>query len=130
MGLLTSLFPGLSAIKAGLMLGVGLVIVTTIGALYWQLRSAQTTAASEHDRATVEAANADAMGALANSNAAEAARERVAADHSAALLQVQTAARQAVAKSLAAALATESATNAPLAACLALPIPASLRNRP
>lgn len=124
------LLAGLSAIKTGLIFGVGLVIVTTIGVLYWQLRSAQATAASEHDRATLEAANADAMGALASSNAAEAARERVAADHSAALLQVQTAARQAVAKSLANALAMESAANAPLAACLALPIPDSLRNRP
>ncbi len=123
---LVDLIPGVAQAKTAI---VGVVVVgaaITVGVLYWQLRVAQGEAASEHDRATVEAANADALAAIAASNAAEAASERTAADHAHAMLQAQQIARQTAAKALTAALVTESATNAPLAACLALPVPADI----
>lgn len=126
---LLDLIPGVSQAKTAAIAVVAIGAAVTIGVLYWQMTSAQARAASEHDRATVEAANADALAAMAESNAKEAARERTAADHSAAMLLAQNIARRTAADKLAHALATESMTNAPLAACLALPIPDSLRNR-
>lgn len=124
------LIPGVSTAKTAVVGAVAIGAAITIGVLYWQLHNATAQAAAEHDRATVEAANADALAALAQSSAKEAAAERFAADHAAATLKAQQIARQTAADRLAAALAMEAATDAPLAACLALPIPDSLRNRP
>lgn len=120
---LIDLIPGVAQAKTAVIGAVAIGVAITIGVLYWQLRSAQAEAASEHDRATVEAANADALAAIAQSNAKEAASERAAADHALATIQAQLVVRKAEAAKLFDALKTESMTNAPFAACLAFPVP-------
>lgn len=109
------------------LLAIG-VLALTIAGLAITLRIAWAdTATARIDRDAAQGTARELARAVAAAEAF-AGRERAANDSAALAFRTAAAQRQAFATALQAVLANEGAANAELAACLALPLPAGVRD--
>lgn len=117
---------GLLGSKLGLFAGAALLALGAIGVQTVRLAWAQADSAGYKASADTLLHDLKTMDAVAKANAELVGRMRVAAEKTAANLRVAQTARAATAAELRKLTNDASATNAQLAACLALPLPPAI----